>query len=81
VSSQSRTDSPAAPDLRPCPALTADGDSGNRKGVIGARTRKRRQAMKKILLGALVAAAYVALMAGRQDIVRFRRMRRMSGGR
>ena len=36
--------------------------------------------MKKILLGALVAAVYVALMAGRQDIVRFRRMRRMSSG-
>jgi hypothetical protein len=35
--------------------------------------------MKKILLVALVAAVYVALMAGREDIARFRKMRRMSG--
>jgi hypothetical protein len=35
--------------------------------------------MKKIFLAALVAAVYVALLAGRQDIVRFREMRRMSG--
>jgi hypothetical protein len=35
--------------------------------------------MKKILLVALVAAVYVALMAGREDIVRFQEMHRMSG--
>lgn len=34
--------------------------------------------MKKILVGVLAAAVYVALMAGREDIVRFREMRRMS---
>lgn len=34
--------------------------------------------MKKLLLAALAAAIYVALLAGRKDIVRFREMRRMS---
>jgi len=34
--------------------------------------------MKKVLLAGLAAAIYVALLAGRQDIVRFREMRRMS---
>ncbi len=36
--------------------------------------------MKKIFLAAMAAAVYVALMAGREDIVRFREMRRMSSG-
>lgn len=35
--------------------------------------------MKKIVLAALATAIYVALLAGRKDIVRFREMRRMSG--
>jgi hypothetical protein len=34
--------------------------------------------MKKILLAVLAAAVYVALLAGRKDIVRFQEMRRMS---
>jgi hypothetical protein len=35
--------------------------------------------MKKIVLAALAATIYAALLAGRKDIVRFREMRRMSG--
>jgi len=34
--------------------------------------------MKKIVLVGLAAAIYVALLAGRKDIVRFREMHRMS---
>jgi hypothetical protein len=37
--------------------------------------------MKKILWVAPVAAICVALLAGRQDIIRFREMHRMSCGR
>ncbi len=37
--------------------------------------------MKNIVLVALAAAIYAALLAGRKDIVRFREMRRMSGSR
>jgi hypothetical protein len=34
--------------------------------------------MKKIVLAALATGIYVALLAGRKDIVRFREMYRMS---
>jgi hypothetical protein len=34
--------------------------------------------MKKIVLAAMAAGIYGALLAGRKDIVRFREMRRMS---
>lgn len=34
--------------------------------------------MKKIVLAALATAIYVALLASRKDIVRFREMHRMS---
>jgi hypothetical protein len=37
------------------------------------------QPVTKIVLAALAAGSYAALLAGRTDIVRFREMRRMSG--
>ena len=37
--------------------------------------------MKQLLLAAAVAAVYVALLAGKDDIRRFREMRKMSAGR